>query len=309
MVRGRYRNPVHTATRSATGQDSGADLGKRHSEESVSVLRPCSKPISAVHNPKIFVWVDHGATVDFSQAAPRGNKIMTMTSPISTPYAAPRSGDAAEITARQWVAIAQKLRDLRREKKLSVRKLGASAGVSGSLISAIELGKARPSIGSLLALCDALDTSIPVLFDESVGQPGSSASATLEQPTSATDAKASRHVQRASGRGSLELASGITLERLSRSDDPDMDFLFATYEPGAESCSADHLQTHAGNEYGFVQVGEITVTIGDESVVLGPGDSIAFASTEPHRLVNTGNGPATLLWVNLHKPPSRAALG
>jgi transcriptional regulator with XRE-family HTH domain len=229
---------------------------------------------------------------------------MTMTPLTSTTDPAPRSSDAGEITARQWVEIAQKLRALRLAKKLSVRKLGAIAGVSGSLISAIELGKARPSIGSLLALCDALDTSIPVLFDESVGQSAGSAPATPQSQQASTP-KAGRHVQRFAGRSSLELASGITLERLSRSDDPDMDFLLATYEPGAESCAADHLQTHAGNEYGFVQVGEITVTIAEETVILGPGDSIAFESTEPHRLVNTGTGRATLLWVNLHKPPSR----
>jgi transcriptional regulator with XRE-family HTH domain len=231
---------------------------------------------------------------------------MTAARPTSSAAVASRAGDAADITARQWVAIAEKLRHLRLDRQLSVRKLGAIAGVSGSLISAIELGKARPSIGSLLALCDALGTSIPVLFDEAEGSGitnprGTGFSAAID------DKSLSHHVERSAGRNSLELASGITLERLSRSDDPDMDFLLATYEPGAESCSPDRLQTHAGNEYGFVQTGELTVTIGDETVLLSPGDSIAFESTEPHRLVNTGKSPATLLWVNLHKPPSRTA--
>jgi transcriptional regulator with XRE-family HTH domain len=218
-----------------------------------------------------------------------------------------RARDPSSITTRQWVVLAQKLRTLRTERKLSVRKLGAIAGVSGSLISAIELGKARPSIGSLLALCDALGTSIPVLFDESVDLEHPQLNA--GPPTGTSDRSTetiSRHVQRADLRGSLELASGITLERLSQSDDPDADFLLATYEPGAESCTAERMQTHDGKEYGFVKSGELTVTIGPESVRLGPGDSIAFDSTEPHRLANTGSGPAILLWVNLHKPASYA---
>ena len=230
-----------------------------------------------------------------------------MTSPRSRSSAALGSVDA-DTTVRQWVGIAQKLRDLRLERELSVRKLGAIAGVSGSLISAIELGKARPSIGSLLALCDALGTSIPVLFDESVEREEDSVFSNLDRQASPASADAqpmSRHVQRAAGRGSLELASGITLERLSRSDDPDVDFLLATYAPGAESNSPEHLQTHDGKEYGFVQTGELTVTVGNQSVELGPGDSIAFDSTEPHRLANTGNISATLLWVNLHHPPSQ----
>jgi transcriptional regulator with XRE-family HTH domain len=235
--------------------------------------------------------------------------VAVVTSPRKGSSVALRSVDA-DITARQWVGIAQKLRDLRVERKLSVRKLGAIAGVSGSLISAIELGKARPSIGSLLALCDALGTSIPVLFDESVELDSNPVFTNLgrQAAPAAADAQAmGRHVQRSAGRGSLELASGITLERLSRSNDPDVDFLFATYEPGAESCSSKHLQTHDGKEYGFVQTGELTVTVGGESVQLAPGDSIAFDSTEPHRLVNTGSTPATLLWVNLHHPPSQGS--
>ncbi len=191
------------------------------------------------------------------------------------------------------------------ERKLSVRKLGAIAGVSGSLISAIELGKARPSIGSLLALCDALGTSIPILFDETVSSPRGPAARSRTSSTDVAEAPAiSRHVQRADRRASLELASGITLERLSRSDDPDADFLLATYEPGAESNAAEHLQAHDGKEYGFVQAGELTVTINGDSVQLGPGDSIAFESTEPHRVANTGLGTARALWVNLHNPAS-----
>lgn len=234
---------------------------------------------------------------------------MTTASTKGTSPAALRRGEAANITARQWRAIAQKLRTLRLEQGLSVRKLGAIAGVSGSLISAIELSKARPSIGSLLALCDALGTSIPALFDEGISAADRAAPVDVDRPgPPAVNGQAiSRRVQRATGRGGLELASGITLERLSSSDDPDVDFLLATYAPGAESCSVERLQTHLGKEYGFVQGGELTVTIGTESVRLGPGDSIAFNSTEPHRLANTGSDPATLLWVNLHNPPSHLA--
>ena len=48
---------------------------------------------------------------------------------------------------------------------------------------------------------------------------------------------------------------------------------------------------HMGREYGLVLSGRLRVTIGfDDEHELGPGDSIAFESSRPHRLENAGVG-------------------
>jgi mannose-6-phosphate isomerase-like protein (cupin superfamily) len=53
---------------------------------------------------------------------------------------------------------------------------------------------------------------------------------------------------------------------------------------------------HAGREYGYVISGTLNVQIGFVERQLGSGDSIAFDSTQPHRLWNTGNEPVHGIW-------------
>ena len=53
---------------------------------------------------------------------------------------------------------------------------------------------------------------------------------------------------------------------------------------------------HSGREFGLVLSGTLSVTVGFDDHVLGPGDSITFQSTTPHRLRNDGadRGPRDL---------------
>jgi quercetin dioxygenase-like cupin family protein len=53
---------------------------------------------------------------------------------------------------------------------------------------------------------------------------------------------------------------------------------------------------HSGREYGYVLSGRLHVTIGFETHELGPGDSISFDSTMPHRLFNSDDEPAEAIW-------------
>ena len=70
------------------------------------------------------------------------------------------------------------------------------------------------------------------------------------------------------------------------------------YPPGSESAPADALVRHNGKELGFVREGELTVTLGFE-YVLGPGDSVCFESSLPHRLHNDGSEAVTAVWIVL----------
>ena len=54
---------------------------------------------------------------------------------------------------------------------------------------------------------------------------------------------------------------------------------------------------HSGHEYGLVLSGTLEVTVGFDHYVLGPGDSISFDSTVPHRLANLGDEAVRGVWV------------
>jgi mannose-6-phosphate isomerase-like protein (cupin superfamily) len=62
---------------------------------------------------------------------------------------------------------------------------------------------------------------------------------------------------------------------------------------------------HSGREFGLVISGSLSVTVGFEEHVLGPGDSMSFESTVPHRLHNEGDEPVRAVWVTLdrHRAP------
>ena len=86
-------------------------------------------------------------------------------------------------------------------------------------------------------------------------------------------------------------------ERLTPTAEQDADFLYVVYEVGGASSREGTHMRHMGREYGLVLSGRLRVTIGfDEEHELGPGDSIAFESSRPHRLENAGSEPVEAIW-------------
>ena len=182
-----------------------------------------------------------------------------------------------------------------------MRELAKAVKLSPSLISQIETGKARPSVGSLYALTSALGISIDRLFVEPDGQPGPAASPGLPESESTL-------VVRANNRKAIELESGVRWERLTAASHGDVDFLFVEYAPGGASAAT--MTRHAGKEYGFIISGTLTVTVNFDDYVLNPGDSVAFPSTTPHRLWNAGDVPVQAVWVVVgrHRAASTEAI-
>ena len=164
--------------------------------------------------------------------------------------------------------------------------------MSPSLISQIETGKARPSVGSLYALTSALGLSIDRLF---IGPDDGRRDRSSLTPDGHPESDESTLVVRATNRKAIELDSGVRWERLTAASHPDVDFLFVEYAPGGASAAT--MTRHAGKEYGFVISGTLTVTVNFDDHVLHPGDSLAFPSTTPHRLWNAGEEPVHAIWV------------
>jgi transcriptional regulator with XRE-family HTH domain len=185
--------------------------------------------------------------------------------------------------------LGEGLRQRREEAGMSLRGLAREVGVSASLISQIENGKATPSVGTLYAIVSELGISLDALFFDA---PGGAAAAPVA--TRAADPGA---VLRADDRLGLTLATGVRWERLTAARDPAVEFLRCTYPVGSESCPADQLMTHAGSEYGIVLSGRLGVTVGGRHHELDAGDSIAFDSPTPHRIWNLGaDEPAIAIW-------------
>jgi transcriptional regulator with XRE-family HTH domain len=189
--------------------------------------------------------------------------------------------------------IGDRLRTRRQEKGLSLRDLASRLGVSPSLISQIERGRANPSVSTLYALVSELDVSLDeLLFDRRA------ADRPTDGPTPA-DPSAGRPgspLQLAATRSRIKLASGVIWERLTTVSEPGVEFLHVTYQVGGASSPEDAYQRHTGHEWGYVLSGTLEVRIGFERYVLQPGDAISIDSALPHRLATLGDEPVEAIW-------------
>ena len=179
--------------------------------------------------------------------------------------------------------VGQRLRTERERHGLSLRELARRLAISPSALSQIETGRSRPSVGTLYAIVTELDMSLDELFgSRRAAEPAETAGSL---------------VQRRDERRGLDLESGVRWERLTPTPEPDADFLYVVYEVGGASSRPGTHMRHMGREYGIVLSGRLRVTIGfDEEHELGPGDSIAFESSRPHRLENAGEEPVEAIW-------------
>ena len=188
-----------------------------------------------------------------------------------------------DLTAEFQDGVGQRLRAERERRGVSLRELARRLAISPSALSQIETGRSRPSVGTLYAIVTELDMSLDELFgSRRAAEPAETAGSL---------------VQRRDERRGLDLESGVRWERLTPTPEPDADFLYVVYEVGGASSRPGTHMRHMGREYGIVLSGRLRVTIGfDEEHELGPGDSIAFESSRPHRLENAGEEPVEAIW-------------
>jgi transcriptional regulator with XRE-family HTH domain len=184
--------------------------------------------------------------------------------------------------------VGSRLREERKRRGISLRELARRVGVSPSLVSQIELDRVNPSVSTLYALVTELGITMSEVFNDGAPDPAPVLRARAESNGITTDPGT---------RSVVNLASGIRWERLTPHSDPNVEFLYVVYPVGAESCPEDALVTHGGREYGYVTGGTLGVQVGFDRYERGPGSSIAFDSSSPHRLWAIGDKPAHAVWV------------
>jgi transcriptional regulator with XRE-family HTH domain len=185
--------------------------------------------------------------------------------------------------------IGARLRAQREQLGISLRALARRIGVSASLISQIERDKINPSVSTLYALVTELGLTMGDIFATEAVPVAAAQPASGGPPAGPVAAPGARAV--------INLAEGVRWERLTTTSDPLVEFLHVVYDVGAASCPEDSLVRHGGKEYGYVISGRLGVRIGFEQYELGPGTSISFDSSSPHRLWTIGTEPALAIWV------------
>jgi transcriptional regulator with XRE-family HTH domain len=179
------------------------------------------------------------------------------------------------------VDISKKIKELRKETKMSIAELSKLSGVSTGMISQIERGMVVPSVVKLWKLAKALDTSVGYFFDEGL--------------------KEDELVVRKDNRKKIVVSKSKGIyELLSPDMNRKIEFLLITIKPGDEN-NLDWV-THKGEECGYVIKGTLTIRINEEEYVLNEGDSIYFSSEFPHKYFNRSDEECVSIWAMT--PPS-----
>jgi transcriptional regulator with XRE-family HTH domain len=198
--------------------------------------------------------------------------------------------------------LGHRLREAREQKEIGLRELARRLGVSASLISQIETGKTEPSIKTLFAIVSELELSVNEIVFDSKRDAGPAAPQAQNGPVNRrtgeqgpADAPKSP-VQHGTNRTSINLESGVSWQRLTAQPDHNVDFLYLRYPPGSESTPSHSLMRHNGTEYGYILAGRLQVSIGFDTYEIGPGDTISFDCTQPHRFATVGDETVEAVW-------------
>jgi len=176
--------------------------------------------------------------------------------------------------------VGSRLRYLRDMHGLSQRELARRAGLTHGTIGSIERDAISPSVGSLRKILDSFPMTLSEFF--------------ALNPDSET--------QVFFGHGELmEVGGGgISLRQVGHNlKSRPLQVLLERYAPGAETAKTPY--SHIGDEGGVVIQGQVEVTVGGATRVLGPGDGYLFSSRLPHKFRNVGTDEAVV--VSANTPP------
>ncbi|QAR33500.1 cupin domain-containing protein [Geovibrio thiophilus] len=177
----------------------------------------------------------------------------------------------------------KKVKDLRHERKMSLRDMAKVSGCSISFLSQVERNLVSPTVASLRKISEALGVTITSFFDVAEGEKDSV-------------------VVRKNERVKLtSKASRVVYESLKpKGANSVLEPLYHILEKGAYSGNDYNL--HVGEEFVYVLHGQVEITLDKKTMVLNAGDSAVYNSNIPHRWRNTYDGETVLLWVNT--PPT-----
>jgi len=183
---------------------------------------------------------------------------------------------------------------IRRERMwrgMTASDLAHQSGISLSYLSKIEHGAANPSIKVVTKIAEILGVTTESLIH------GGSHSASYPHEVNKIR-KLPKVVRRGERKKMTPANSSVVYELLTPDLQRNLQLILVRHNPGE---TIQHY-AHEGEESIFCLEGKIRITIGDEDVILEPGDCISFDSLIPHSATATEEGPAVL--ISAQTPPS-----
>ena len=161
------------------------------------------------------------------------------------------------------IKLANRLRQLRQDKQLTLKDLATAAGMSQAYLSRVENHKVSLTIAGLEQLAEALDVPMAIFFDEDSRQ----------VPITHTP---DGHGERRRFRG----PSGFVFEMLAAAKKGKlMEPLIVDVRTASQPMP---LKAHSGEEFNYVLSGECQLLYGDNQIHLREGDAVYYDASIPH---------------------------
>ena len=160
-----------------------------------------------------------------------------------------------------------------------MKDLSIKIGVTSSLISQIENGKAFPSIVTLMKVAEALQTTVGELIGENENL--------VQHPL--LKAKERRFAKKNNKGASSHL---LSYHDPAKQIEP----YIIQFKKGSDSTGI-MTSNFPGQEFCFVLKGSFNATVNKKEYNLKEGDGFYFHSRRPHIFKNTSNKESELLWV------------
>lgn len=173
--------------------------------------------------------------------------------------------------------IAEKLRTLRRDNRMTLKQLAAKAGCTDAYLSQLERGHANPSIMILKKIASALGVRLVDFF--------------LEPEPEEKDV-----VLQEKDRVKINFSEGDAKIQMLVRDvrNKRMQPFFTTLEPGGGSGG---FYSHVGEEFGIVLDGTLEIQIEEQCYTVRKNESFYFSSRDPHSWRNPGKRKTEVIWV------------
>ena len=180
--------------------------------------------------------------------------------------------------------VGNKIRNLRKQKKMNAKELAQDAGISYGMLSLLESGSTQGSVETLRKIAKVLDTTLAHLF-------------TNENSINEIITDESMIIVRKDKRRKISFPDPLyTCELLVPNLQGDIEFLLVHLE--AQRITNDILpHTKGGEQCNYVLKGEIVITLQDNEYVLAEGDCIRFNPEIPHKIENKTDQQASYLSV------------
>lgn len=179
--------------------------------------------------------------------------------------------------------VGARLRTLREKHGLSQRQLAQRAGVTNGTISLIEQNRSSPSVASLRKVLQGIPITLAEFFGDEELPPSEQiffkSGDLVELTSKIADARKGK----------------ISFRQVGDLRNRNLQILHERYEPGADTGSQPHMLQHESEEGGVVIKGQIELTVGNQTQLLGPGDAYFFDSRVPHRFRNVGDEECELI--------------